>query len=62
VIAQARQVLTDPGGFYRGMPRSGGFLEPVIFAAVMAAAGGVIAAVLSLFASNVGIPDNMGLG
>ncbi|WP_116365361.1 YIP1 family protein [Parahaliea mediterranea] len=55
VIAQAKAVLTNPAGFYQTMPRSGGFLEPVIFAAVMAAAGGVVAAVLSLFASNVGM-------
>ncbi|TXS95249.1 hypothetical protein FV139_04940 [Parahaliea maris] len=55
VIEQAKQVLTNPAGFYQGMARSGGFLEPVIFAAVMAAAAGVIAAILSLFASNVGM-------
>lgn len=55
VIEQARQVLTNPAGFFPGMARSGGFLEPVIFAAVMAAVAGLIAAVLSLFASNVGM-------
>ena len=37
VIAQAQQVITDPSGFYRAMPRTGGYSEPLIFALVMGA-------------------------
>jgi len=48
VIDQARQVITDPAGFYRAMPRDGGFSEPVIFGLVMAAASGIVFALLSL--------------
>ncbi|MBN7796213.1 YIP1 family protein [Parahaliea mediterranea] len=54
VIEQAREVLTNPAGFYRDMPGSGGFTEPVIFVAVMAVATGIIAAVWSLFTSGHG--------
>ncbi len=48
VIETAKQVITDPVGFYRGMPRTGGFVEPVIFVLVMAVIAGLLLAVLSL--------------
>ncbi len=48
VIEQAKQVITDPAGFYRGMAKSGGFSDPLIFALVMAAIAGAILAVLSI--------------
>lgn len=54
VIAQAREVLTNPAAFYRDMPRAGGFAHPVIFVAVMAVATGVITAVWSLFGTGAG--------
>lgn len=55
IIDQARQVLTRPADFYAGMPRSGGFGQPVIFILVMAVATGIIAAFWSLFGSGVGM-------
>lgn len=48
VINQAKQVITDPAGFYRAMPKEGGFSEPVIFGLVMAAIAGAVVAVLSI--------------
>lgn len=48
VIEQAKQVITDPAGFYRVMPREGGYSEPLIFNLVMAAIAGAIFAVLSI--------------
>lgn len=48
VIDQAKQVITDPAGFYRAMPKEGGFSEPVIFGLVMAAIAGAVVAVLSI--------------
>ncbi len=48
VIAQAKQVITDPGTFYRNMPKSGGFGEPLIFVVVMAALAGAVFGVLSV--------------
>jgi hypothetical protein len=48
VIAQAKQVITDPGTFYRKMPKSGGFGEPIIFVVVMGALAGAVFGVLSI--------------
>ena len=55
VIDNARRVLTNPAGYYRDMAKSGGFANPVIFVAVMAAVMGLITAILSLFSSPVGL-------
>lgn len=48
VIAQAKQVITDPGTFYRNMPKSGGFGEPLVFVVVMGAVAGAVFGVLSI--------------
>jgi len=55
VINNAKAVITGPTVYFQSMPKSGGFTNPVIFVAVMAAAAGVIAAILSLFGSPVGM-------
>ncbi len=55
VIADAKAVVTDPGGFYRAMPHSGGYANPAIHVAVMGLVMGVLMAVLSVLgASGVG--------
>lgn len=46
---QTIKVITNPVGFYRDMPKGGGFIEPLIFLVVMAAIAGVLTAVLSVF-------------
>lgn len=35
VIEDAKKVITNPVGFYRDMPTSGGFAEPIVFLVVM---------------------------
>ena len=42
ILEKARTVLTAPGDFYRQMPKSGGFLEPILFMIVMAVVGAII--------------------
>lgn len=48
VVEQAKQVITNPAGFYRSMSRDGGFSEPIIFGLVMAAIAGAVFGVLSI--------------
>ncbi len=43
------QVITNPVGFYQSMPRSGGFVEPLVFAIIMGVIGGVLQAILGVF-------------
>ncbi|MEM7564339.1 MAG: YIP1 family protein [Pseudomonadota bacterium] len=51
VISSAKEVLTDPKGFYSRMDKKGGYAEPSIFVGVMAVVTGVLGAVFSLFAA-----------
>ena len=42
ILEKARTVLTAPEDFYRQMPKSGGFLDPILFLIVMAVVGAII--------------------
>ncbi|MEA3486255.1 MAG: YIP1 family protein [Thermodesulfobacteriota bacterium] len=42
IINTMREVILNPAGFFRKMPRSGGFVEPIIFVASMSFIVGVI--------------------
>ncbi|NOZ11606.1 MAG: hypothetical protein GXP09_11265 [Gammaproteobacteria bacterium] len=44
----AIKVITNPVGFYRDMPKGGGFLEPLVFAVAMALVAALIGIVLSV--------------
>ena len=44
----AVKVLFSPGGFFEGMPKSGGFLEPFVFLVAMGIAAGVVQMLLKL--------------
>lgn len=44
----AISVVTKPAEFFRGMPKAGGFLEPLVFAIVMGLLAGIIQAILGL--------------
>lgn len=44
--AKAIEVITNPVGFYRNMPRTGGLLEPLVFAIVLSLTGIIIQIVL----------------
>ena len=54
IIRKFKWVIIDPRGYFRQMPRSGGYLEPVVFVAIMAAVLGVITAFWSLFGATGG--------
>jgi hypothetical protein len=43
ILASARAVLTDPAGFFRTMPRSGGFVDPLIFVVALAIVSSLVA-------------------
>ena len=42
------EVIKNPVGFFRGMPKSGGFVEPLIFMVCMGVAAGVVQAILAI--------------
>jgi len=48
VIDDAKKVITDPVGFFRSMPTTGGYADPVIFVVVMALLTAVIGFLLSV--------------
>jgi len=60
VYQTALRVIRDPAGFYRSMPRDGGYTQPLIFIAVMAVFTGIIMAIVSLLGG--GRPGGMGAG
>ncbi|MDH4194607.1 MAG: YIP1 family protein [Nitrospirota bacterium] len=60
ILEKARTVLTAPGEFYRQMPKSGGFLEPMLFLIVMAIIGAII--FVSLGFLGLGSFSAMGVG
>ena len=45
---KAINVVTRPAEFFQAMPKTGGFMEPLVFAAIMGLVAGVIQAVLSV--------------
>ena len=49
----AMTVLTSPSVFFRGMPKTGGFVEPLIFMVIMGVIGGLIQTVFSLFSLHI---------
>jgi Uncharacterized protein conserved in archaea len=50
----AVKVVTAPADFFREMPKTGGFLEPLVFAVIMGFIAGIIRAILSLFSVGYG--------
>jgi hypothetical protein len=58
VIDDAKRVITNPAEFYRNMPTTGGYGNPLIFAIVMAVISGLIGAVLSVL--GLGNADALG--
>lgn len=49
----AIKVLTAPAAFFREMPKTGGFVEPLVFAVVMGVIAGLIQSVISILGLNV---------
>jgi hypothetical protein len=48
------KVVTDPAGFYRQMPRSGGLLEPLIFMGAMGVLAGIVSTLLNIVGLGYG--------
>ncbi len=60
LVEDAKTVVTDPAAFYRNMPKTGGYAEPVIFVIVMAAITALLVAVFSMF--GIGRVGGMAVG
>jgi len=60
VVRTATRIVRDPAGFYRNMPRDGGYAQPLIFIVVMALVTGVVMSIVSLFGG--GMLGGMGAG
>jgi hypothetical protein len=58
----ARKVLTSPSEFFKEMPKSGGFVEPLVFLIAMGVAAGLLQSILSVLRLQVGAGMAMGLG
>ncbi len=58
----AVSVLTSPSSFFRGMPRTGGFVEPLIFMVIMGVISGLIQTIFSIISLNVSGGMAMGVG
>jgi hypothetical protein len=48
-----QRVITDPAGFYREMPKSGGYVDPIIFIVSMGVVAGIIQAILGIVGLGV---------
>jgi hypothetical protein len=58
----AVKVLTSPSEFFRQMPRTGGFVEPLVFMIAMGVAAGLLGSILSVLRLQVGVGMAMGMG
>jgi hypothetical protein len=57
----AVSVLTSPSAFFREMPKTGGFLEPLIFMVIMGIISGLIQTVFSLIGLHIAAGMAMGV-
>lgn len=57
----AKKVLTSPPEFFREMPKTGGFVEPLVFMIAMGVVAGLLQAILSVLSFRVGAGAAMGL-
>jgi hypothetical protein len=60
----AVRVVTAPAEFFKSMPKTGGFVEPLIFAAIMAVIAGIIQAIINIVGlsyTHVGFVESLGM-
>ena len=60
----AVQVVTAPAEFFKSMPKTGGFVEPLVFAAIMGFIAGIIHAlinILGLSYAYVGFAESLAM-
>ena len=62
VVNTMVSVITNPAGFFRSMPKSGGFNDPLIFVAAMGLVGAVVQIILSIFGLGIAHSILMALG
>lgn len=48
-------IIKDPAGFFRSMPKTGGFVDPLIFVAVMSTVGALVQALLAVVGMGVAV-------
>ena len=60
MTSMALKVITDPVGFYRQMPKTGGLIDPLMFMVVLAVLTGLVSAVFSIF--GFGMAGAMAVG
>lgn len=53
ILNTAVKVITNPVGFFRSMPKEGGFQDPLIFAVVVGVVAGILKAILSIVGLGV---------
>ena len=58
----AISVLTSPADFFKEMPKTGGFVEPLVFMVAMGVVAGLLQSILSILRLQVGAGMAMGLG
>ena len=61
IVETAKKVILTPVEFYRGMPKVGGFVDPLIFLIVLGVVAGIIRAVLGLVHLGVSLSIGMAL-
>lgn len=57
----AKKVLTSPPEFFREMPKTGGFVEPLVFMIAMGVVAGLLQSILAVLRFQVGAGMAMGL-
>jgi hypothetical protein len=57
----AINVVSSPVEFFRAMPKTGGFLEPLVFLVVMAIVSGLISALIQTLSSLIGLQLYLGM-
>ena len=62
IIDTVKQVIMDPAGFYRGMAKSGGFGDPLVFAVVLGVVAGIVQAIIGLVHLGPAVSAVMALG
>ena len=55
----AIKVITNPAGFFKEMPKDGGFGQPLVFMVVMGVVSALVGAVLSIF--GIGLAGTIGM-
>lgn len=49
ILDNAKQVITDPVGFFQRMPRKGGYAKPVVFVVAIAVVTALVQAIMGMF-------------